>query len=1133
MMKLSELIYPDMNVARSVNIERDRGNVFQIGDYHLTTKTMEILERFADALQGERVSAWSLTGPYGMGKSAFLNYLLSLTGKRSTQSAKVALNKLKKSNPKLHKKISAGMNLVKSKDGFFQIAVTAAYEPVNLTLVRGLKDAIHNYGFDNETDLLTRLSSLETQRTIEYLELLQVFQTIQNLVATPLIVVIDEFGKNLDYMSRHNDRGDLFIVQQLAEMKSCYMWVCLHQAFDEYASGLSSVQRREWSKVHGRFEDISFVESPAQMLNLVQKALKQKLSLEQKQLIENWAGEAQRFIVGSQVDVKKHGLDKELIAAMYPLHPITALALIELCKQFAQNDRTLLSFICSGDRYALSAYLNRTELQPGGGMPSLGLDVLYDYFFNMTTTAFANRAESQRWIEIHDILQDAGTLSHFDQIILKNIGVLNLLSGKIGFKANLETVATVMEISSDSDQNNLNDSINNLVNTGTLLFREYAGEYRLWEGSDFDIYGSIQFEKARLSISSLDTIMQQYLPLLPVIASRHAYRTGTIRRFERRWLDVESLDIRLNPQKGFDGLLIYCFGSTPQPAFVPSECADGRPLVVAYVPAQTTLNELALEVAAARSVMEEAPELNHDSVARKELRFRIKAAEQHFYEVMAALFAAGSEELMWFVNGERLQVSNPRSLSVLLSDSCDDCYYLCPHIGNEMISYENLSTAAAKARRELVEAMVTDASVENLGFTGFGPEVAIYRSLLLAKGLHKRNQDTGLWGFTLDVEDVELQGMWNLLDTTIANAGEKGIGVSDILNRLQEPPFGMRQGPSPIYVCLYLLVRSDEIAVFKEDSYRPYLSSADVSLLVKRPDLYLLKRFVSNHLERQVFDAYRGILKLAGLENPPGLRNATMLGVAGPLIKFIHRLPPYAQKTRQVSLQAQRVRQAVQNSADPIKLLFEDIPSSLGLNLEESIDLPSWVGELPNRLQAVVHELSDAYSNLNFRVQTTMMNVFGVDNLTELYEVQQQRVARLLKICDDSELRPVMQAFARMYSDPSDWARGIAGVIVKKHLDSWTDQDFDPFAARLRDYAERTNQLETLASMNGFLPAEKARLLTLMLPNGHMRRTAISLNGHDPEVQKLVDEILELPPAKSKAVLGALAEKLMEASINE
>jgi len=1128
MTRLSEIIYPNMKTARSINIERDRRNISQLEDYILTTKTLEILQRFADALEGELVSAWSLTGPYGMGKSAFANYFLSLTGEIQPL-AKKAAEKLKKSDLKLYQRILSGMNRMNAANGFFQIAVTAAYEPVNVTLIRGLKDAITNSGFDEKEDLIKRLQSL---RVDESREVLKVLQSVQKIAAKPIVVVIDEFGKNLEYMAHHNARGDLFIVQQLAEMNSVYLWVCLHQAFDEYASGLSALQRREWSKIHGRFEDISFVETTAQMINLIQKSLQSQMNTEQERLVREWADEAFRFVSQNQADVIKNGLNRDTIAATYPLHPVSTLALIELCKQFTQNDRTLLSFIGSGDSLALPAYLERTELGPAGKLPNMDLEVLYDYFLNVTTTTYINRAESQRWIEIQNRLQEALSLSLKDQKLLKNIGVLNLLSHKIGFKADVDTLAAVMGMSSESDKDEIKKSLDNLVTKHTLIYREYKGEYRLWEGSDFDINGAIETAKSKLTLNSLDSVMQQFLPLAPVIASRHAYETGTIRRFERRWLDEESLDTNLKPEKGFDGLLVYSFGSLPEPSFVPQKCADKRPLVVAYVPARATLYELALEAAATRSVLEDAPELEHDSVARKELAFRVQVAEQRFYEHVTALFQADNEDLRWYVNGELRPDVKPRMISSVLSDLCDKCYYLSPRIGNEMISYEKLSSAAARARRELVEAMASNASQENLGLQGFGPEVAIYRSLLLTPGLHKKNDKTGLWEFTLECNVPSLQRLWDHLDSWISEAGEKGIQVSEVLARLQEPPFGMRQGPSPIYLCLYLLVRAEEIAVFKEDTYRPYLSAADVSLLVKRPDLYVLKRFVSNHIERRVFEAYQGVIKLAQIQSPPGLRNATMLGVAGPLIKFISGLPPYTQKTRQVSPAAQRVRSAIQNSTDPIQLLFVDIPLALDIDINDN-DPSVWIDELTYRLQSALQELADAYPALNLRVQQAMMNAFQIYDLFELYETQRKRVAELIKVCDDPELLAVMRAFARRSDDPVDWVRGIAGIITKKHLDSWRDNDFDPFAARLRDFVERTNQLEILASMTGLGPVEQTRLLTLMAPNGQMRRTALNLNGNDPEVKTYVDSIMELPLDKSKAILGALAERLMEESADE
>ena len=114
-MKLSELIYPDLNTARSINLERDRENTDVITNYRITAKTREALGRFVDSLQGERVSAWSLTGPYGMGKSSFVNYLMAITRPLDDQMSQVAMQKLKQTDADLYKKLADSIRSVVGK----------------------------------------------------------------------------------------------------------------------------------------------------------------------------------------------------------------------------------------------------------------------------------------------------------------------------------------------------------------------------------------------------------------------------------------------------------------------------------------------------------------------------------------------------------------------------------------------------------------------------------------------------------------------------------------------------------------------------------------------------------------------------------------------------------------------------------------------------------------------------------------------------------------------------------------------------------------------------------------------------------------------------------------------------------
>ena len=91
----------------------------------------------------------------------------------------------------------------------------------------------------------------------------------------PVLLVIDEFGKNLEAFAERPGDGDLFLLQELAEWTrrgsgSRLALVTLqHMAFGDYADGASAMQRREWVKVQGRFEDIPFVDTSGQTISLV------------------------------------------------------------------------------------------------------------------------------------------------------------------------------------------------------------------------------------------------------------------------------------------------------------------------------------------------------------------------------------------------------------------------------------------------------------------------------------------------------------------------------------------------------------------------------------------------------------------------------------------------------------------------------------------------------------------------------------------------------------------------------------------------------------------------------------------------------------------------------------------------
>src|SRR5205823_6016206 len=93
----------------------------------------------------------------------------------------------------------------------------------------------------------------------------------------PVLLIIDEFGKNLEHLasSGWGAADDLYVLQDLAEWAGgdsplpLLILTLQHLALEDYVTGASVTQRREWSKVLGRFVDVPYVEATAQTQALI------------------------------------------------------------------------------------------------------------------------------------------------------------------------------------------------------------------------------------------------------------------------------------------------------------------------------------------------------------------------------------------------------------------------------------------------------------------------------------------------------------------------------------------------------------------------------------------------------------------------------------------------------------------------------------------------------------------------------------------------------------------------------------------------------------------------------------------------------------------------------------------------
>ena len=216
---------------------------------------------------------------------------------------------------------------------------------------------------------------------------------------------------------------------------------------------------------------------------------------------------------------------------------------------------------------------------------------------------------------------------------------------------------------------------------------------------------------------SVATVLQRHAPQTPFVARRHLFQTGTLRFFDVHFVEASTLiqggELKLSGEG--DGIVLLALPRTElereelegqQGTVAPAleRLGAGRPVVLVVPETSVRLSQLVHELAAAQLVRTSTPELQSDPVARTELAERIQELDRHVASEVGRAFDPRRSE--WFVAGERLELSSWRAVSSVLSALCDAHFSGAPPIRNELLNRRALSTSAARARRNLIEAMI-------------------------------------------------------------------------------------------------------------------------------------------------------------------------------------------------------------------------------------------------------------------------------------------------------------------------------------------------------------------------------------------------------------------------------------------
>lgn len=1068
-MSLQDNITVNTHYTRSINLERDASSVEVVSAYIPTSRALRTFARVADTLHSEQAPrAWSWVGPYGSGKSSasvFLGQLLSNPEGDAAKAAHKVLSKADKGIAKVFKQA------VKDTSGCLKILLTGSPEPMGVRLVKSLTVAAEEYWSGRRGKspaLVSELKTLSQQQKVNVSEIITAVENLQQALAKTgcagIVLVIDELGKFLEYEARHYGANDIYLLQALAEHAcgghevNLMLFVLLHQSFEQYAKGLDESLKSEWSKVQGRFEEVPFLESAEQVLRVVSAAFthdfKAPETEELTSLIDKIVTvlETQDALPGAM----SHEESTALFTACYPLHPVSALLLPMLCQKIAQNERTLFSYLGSHEEFGLQDMLSTLE--------ELGEFIyphhIYDYFITNQSSALGDYMTHRRWAEVVTAIERLGGGTDEEVNLLKTIGILNIIGSKGGFKPSKALLECSM-----SKKSAFTKAVASLKDKSVVNFRRYSGEYRVWQGSDFDLEEALQNELNNLGSFSLVDELNQSKSMLPVVARRYTIKNGALRYFVPSFIDAASYQ-KVDARSDDPRILFFlASGQDDEEVFHASVNQHFSDLdVVVLCLNGSQLREAVTETQALRRVGSNCQELNSDPIAKREYEDRLTAAQQAEDKLLDALLDT-PENALWFNHGSDLLAKNKRQLQEALSAVLESVYSKTPIIHNELINRDKPSTQAVSARNKLLYGMLHKHAEQDLGIDKFPAEKAIYRSLLKASGLHVQPEIGGDWEFVAPSADgrsdkANVRHVWQAIEEFLDSTEHEEKSFVELNRKLMAAPYGVKAGLLPVFYIAAYLLNQHEVAIYENRRYKAVFTQEMLERFVKRPDEFTVQRFRINGMRASIFEQYGKVIH-------GDTKKRTLLELAQPLAGFMGALPEYTQKTkRALSKKAEAVRAAFNLAKSPERLLFGDLPKALDydkvIESGSDIDLEGFSAELTD----VLRELRDAYSALLLKQRKLLAQAFNVDPSIELPELRKIISGNCHGLdsytVDTQGLRAFIMRILKSTGSDKDWLESVLMFLGHKPSKKWMDSDQDTAEYRLTDFSRRVIDLEKL-----------------------------------------------------------------------
>ena len=1041
---LNKLVQTTDWFARSLNVERDGRNPESINMYVPSALTIDTIKRLILSMSNSSSNAFSITGPYGSGKSTLAVFLDGLFASKNSTMWKNTSNILNSNDPKLVRQLIAVRESTKvHTSGFITCFVTAKREPLTLTILRALDIGARKYFKGNYSgkSFPTAKKLQETlKKTLDTDHMYipkpdLIFDILVGLCSkSTVILLIDEFGKNLEYFAESQtidkSKGDLFILQEIAESSHgekrlpIFLLTLQHMAFENYSTNPS--HQKEWTKIQGRFEDIVFYPSDEQIYALTTKVLKRKSYPSANKQLENWAKYNFTKLNNLNLDM---GITSQILNDCYPLHPLSLLVLPDLCRLYGQHERTLLSFMLSSEKNTVHQFItkNKIEHKP----PTVTVDQLFDYFIAIHHSTY-QKFDSARLTEIKTIIRDSHGLTELELKLIKIIGLLNLVTNSGYLRASKQILEYAIGCT-------IQKTLDKLEKKSIITYRSYADEYRIWHGSDIDLNALIEQTKQRHKSTPLINILNRVYKLEPILAARHGIHTGTMRIFERNFFDPDQKEI-ITPKEYSHGIILYNTNDEQKSIHIKLN----KPTIIVTPNNLNALHHLAINAVAIKEIIETNQNAK-DWVIRSELFQRLNYTMSRLENEFENTF---EKNAMWrYLGDSTLEIGVNGQAASTVSDKV---YNKGPRIYNEILNCLEISSQGTRARLQLLYALVEKTDVKSFGIDGWGPERAMYEAVFAKTHLHKKENNA----WKLSTPSTDLLPVWNELLRFFQKAKKSRLSLDIIYNKIESAPYGVLHEVSPVLILSAIMYDRDKIAIYEHGTYCPELLEPDIERLVKNPQHFEIKYIANEKISKQVLEDIS-----AEFEGNMKKRESNLLNIVRVLITMAINLPKYTKNTKSLTPRDQKILQSVLTATEPDVLIFETLPSILSCKIStQEKFLPKGSKKYAKLLYNTFEKLQQVFPNRLEEMRTNLLASFNYNDrkhLSEIMSVLKNKIA-------DQTMKNFLSAITTDALGDDEWIEYIGMIVTTKPPSDWTDEDSRKYDLLSKQFLDRLKRFSAL-----------------------------------------------------------------------